>query len=120
MDDKQVLHYYLKRWRIDLRGKIDGLSEYQIRHPMTMTGTNLLGLIKHVGGVQLWYFGQCFDRPSARDNLPWMALDAEENADMWATETESTAEILDFWDFSAAHADATIEELDVHTVGEVP
>jgi hypothetical protein len=31
--------------------KLDGLSEYDARRPMTPTGTNLLGLVKHVGAV---------------------------------------------------------------------
>ncbi len=33
--------------------KLDGLSELDIRHPMAPTGTNLLGLVKHVAGVEL-------------------------------------------------------------------
>jgi hypothetical protein len=28
--------------------KLDGLSEYDIRRPLERTGTNLLGLIKHL------------------------------------------------------------------------
>jgi len=28
--------------------KLDGLSEYDFRRPLTATGTNLLGLVKHV------------------------------------------------------------------------
>ena len=28
--------------------KLDGLSEFDLRRPMTPTGTNLLGLVKHL------------------------------------------------------------------------
>ncbi|KOV89944.1 hypothetical protein ADL03_00610 [Nocardia sp. NRRL S-836] len=38
-------------------------SEYDVRRPLTPTGTNLLGLVKHAAGVELNYFGRVFDRP---------------------------------------------------------
>ena len=64
MDDKAILHSYLRTRRADLLGKLDGLSEYDVRRPMTPTGTNLLGLVKHVASVELGYFGEVFGRPS--------------------------------------------------------
>ena len=70
MDEKDTLHRYLRAQRTSLASKLDGLGEYEIRRPMTPTGTNLLGLVKHVASVQLGYFGGVFDRPSGRD-LPW-------------------------------------------------
>lgn len=54
MDDPQeTLHRYLRRRRAELLGKLDGLSEYDARRPMTASGTNLLGLVKHVASVEL-------------------------------------------------------------------
>jgi hypothetical protein len=44
MDDKAILHRYLRTRRADLLAKLDGLDEYDVRRPMTPTGTNLLGL----------------------------------------------------------------------------
>jgi len=39
--------------------KLEGLFEYDIRRPLTPTGTNLLGLIKHLQlpgrSMPLWY-----------------------------------------------------------------
>jgi Protein of unknown function (DUF664) len=35
--------------------KLDGLSEYDARRPLTPTGTNLLGLIKHLSIVEARY-----------------------------------------------------------------
>ena len=43
--------------------KLDGLSEYDVRCPLTATGTNLLGLIKHLAISESWYFGDVFGRP---------------------------------------------------------
>jgi hypothetical protein len=111
MDEvKATLHDYLRRQRAGLLGKLDGLDEYDIRCPMTPTGTNLLGLVKHVASVELGYFGEVFGRPSGRE-LPWSAEDAEPDADRWATADETREQIVELHRFSAAHSDATIEAL---------
>lgn len=83
MDDKATLLGYLRNRRADLLAKLDGLDEYDVRRPMTATGTSLLGLVKHVASVELGHFSEVFGRPSGLD-LPWLADDAEPEADMWA------------------------------------
>jgi uncharacterized damage-inducible protein DinB len=118
-DAKDDLHTYLKAARNALLWKVEGLSEYDARRPMTPTGTNLLGLLKHVASVAVGYFGDTFDR-SAGIELPWFAEDAEPNADMWVPAEESRAEILDLWQRAWAHADETIETLDLDAIGHVP
>ena len=62
-DQKQMLHRYLRNARGVLLWKLEGLSDYNIRRPMTPTGTNLLGLVKHCAGVECGYFGAAMDRP---------------------------------------------------------
>lgn len=120
MDEvKATLHDYLRRQRAGLLVKLDGLSEYDVRRPMTPTGTSLLGLVKHVASVELGYFSDVFGRPSGRE-LPWYADDAEPDGDMWATAEESRDEIVELHRFSAAHTDATIEALPLDAPGEVP
>jgi uncharacterized damage-inducible protein DinB len=118
-EEKATLHDYLRRRRSDLLGKLDGLSEYDVRRPMTPTGTSLLGLVKHVASVELGYFGETFGRPPGRD-LPWYADGEEPDGDMWATADESREEIIELHRFSAAHSDATIEALPLDAPGEVP
>jgi Protein of unknown function (DUF664) len=118
VDEKGALLEYLRRCRVALLAKLDGLGEYDVRRPMTPTGTNLLGLVKHVAYVQLGYFGEVFGRPSGRP-YPWDD-GGEEDADMWATADESREEVVELYRFSAAHADATIEALPLDAVGEVP
>ena len=81
---KTDLHRYLRTGREALLWKLDGLSEYDIRRPLVPSGTNLLGLIKHVASVEAGYFGDTFGRPFG-EPLPWLDDDAEPNADMWAT-----------------------------------
>ncbi|BFU46174.1 DinB family protein [Krasilnikovia sp. MM14-A1004] len=118
-DPKADLHQYLQAARDALLWKLDGLSEYDVRRPVVPTGTNLLGLVKHLAGVEAGYFGETFGRPFAQP-LPWMAVDAEPNADMWATAGESRAEITDLYRRVWAHADATIDALALDAIGRVP
>ncbi|MBT2531064.1 DinB family protein [Arthrobacter sp. ISL-48] len=119
MDDKDRLHHYLRVRRDDLLGKLNGLSEYDVRRPLTPTGTNLLGLVKHVASVELGYFGEVFGRPSGR-HLPWYDDDASPDADMWVTAAETREDIVELHRFAAAHSDATIEALPSDAPGVVP
>ena len=50
---------------------MDGLSEYDARRPVTPSGTNLLGLVKHPAGVEASYLGDCLGRP-APFRMPWV------------------------------------------------
>ncbi|MEU6742929.1 DinB family protein [Streptosporangium sandarakinum] len=118
-DPKSDLHRYLKVAREALVWKLDGLSEYDIRRPMTPTGTNLLGLVKHVAGTEAGYFGDVFGRPFP-EPLPWMEEGTEANADMWATSEESREEIVALYRRVWAHSDATIEALELDATGRVP
>ena len=115
---KSDLHRYLQQARDAVLWKLDGLSEYDIRRPMVRTGTNLLGLIKHLAGVEIGYFGDVFGRPSG-EPLPWLEKDAEPNADMWATADESRQQIVGLYRRAWVHSDATIEELTLDAVGHV-
>jgi hypothetical protein len=118
-EPKEDLHRYLQEARDAMLWKLDGLSEYDIRRPLTPTGTNLLGLIKHLASIELGYFGDTFDRPSG-ELLPWFDEGAEPNADMWAPPEESRDDIVSLYRRAWAHADATIESLALNAVGHVP
>jgi len=103
---KADLQRYLQVGRDALLWKLDGLSEYDCRRPMTPTGTNLLGLVKHVASVEAGYLGDIFG--------------AEANADMWATADESREDIVGLYGRVWANSDGTIETLELDTVGRVP
>ena len=86
---------------------------------MTPTGTNLLGVLKHVASVEVGYFTECMGRPTSIE-VPWFADDAEPNGDMYATAEESLEQVLAFADRCAAEADEAIEALDLDASGRVP
>jgi hypothetical protein len=117
-DAKSSLHSSLRTVREAMLSKLDGLSEYDIRRPLTPTGTNLLGLVKHLSIVEVTYFGETFGRPFPED-LRWWDEDPGENASMWATEDESRAEIVNCYRRAWAHADATINALALDAPGRV-
>jgi Protein of unknown function (DUF664) len=119
-DLKAELHRKLQASRDVMLAKLDGLSEYDRRRPMTQTGTNLLGLVKHLAGVEYAYLGESFGRP-APDPLPWYADGSVwEGADMWAAPGESSEYITGLYRQACAHGDATIAELGLDAPGSVP
>ena len=119
LDAKANLQHYLQYGREALVWKLDGLSEYDVRRPMTPTGTNLLGLLKHMAYVEMGYFGVTFGRPVA-EAQPWLDDEVELNADMWATAEESREDVLALYRRAWSHADATIEALPLEAAGRVP
>ena len=119
LTQKETLVKYLQQHRDALHWKLDGVSERDIRWPMTPTGTNLLGIVKHVASVEFGYFGEVFGRPSG-EPLPWFEDGAPDNADMWATADESRQSIVDLYHRVLVHTDRTIDEFDLDAPGFVP
>ncbi|MFE2464434.1 DinB family protein [Streptomyces mirabilis] len=114
---KDNLHGRLRRDRKALLWKLDGLSEYDARRPLTATGTNLLGLVKHVAIVEARYFGEVFDRPSPEPLPRWQDSDG---SDLWAAEDETRDQIIGFYRRTWEHSDATINDLPLDAPGHVP
>ena len=118
-DAKAVLHRYLRTGREAVLWKLDGVAEYDARRPMVRTGTNLLGLVKHLASVEAGYFGVVFDR-AFEEEMPWWEEGADPNADMWATADETREQIIDLYRRVWAHADDTVAALDLDSPGSVP
>jgi uncharacterized damage-inducible protein DinB len=105
------LHRYLQQSRESLLRCLDGLSEYDVRRPMTPTATNLLGIVKHVTGVELGYLGDCVGRP-APVRLPWYDDGSVwDGADMWAKPEETREYLIDLYRRAWQHSDESIEQL---------
>lgn len=117
-DLKAELMVGLHDSRAVMLAKLDGLSEYDRRRPLTPTGTNLLGLVKHLAGLEYGYLGESFGRP-APERPSWFRDDPWSEIDMWATPDESSDYIISVYQRACGHADATVEELDLHSAGRV-
>jgi hypothetical protein len=114
---KEYLHRQLKVTREALVWKLDGLSEYDIRRPLTVTGTNLLGLVKHLATWEVRYLGEIFDRPFPEPLPHWQDADG---SDLWVTQDETREQVIGFYRRAWNHADATINELPIDALGHVP
>ncbi|MEV0738846.1 DinB family protein [Streptomyces sp. NPDC050549] len=113
---------YLQEARDALLWKLDGLPEYDFRRPPTPTGTNLLGLVKHVACVELGYLGDTFGRPFFGGEPPswWYTEESEPNSGMWATAGEARELIVGLYRQAWEHSDSTITALPLDAVGRVP
>ena len=117
---KAELHSKLRDSRATMLAKLDGLSEYDRRRPMTPTGTNLLGLVKHLAGLEYGYLGESFGRP-APETLAWFADGSVwDGADMWARPEETSEYLTGLYRRACAHADETIAALGLDAPGSVP
>lgn len=117
--EAHLLLRYLQAARDAVVWKLEGLSPTDQRRPLTPTGTNLLGMVKHLAGVELGYFGAVLARPVA--DLPaWMDEEDVPNVDMFATAQESGADILALYRRAWANTDAAVGELGLDGTGAVP
>jgi Protein of unknown function (DUF664) len=115
---KTYLHDELREIRAALLWKLDGLSEYDARRPLTSTGTNLLGLVKHRAYSDARYLGEVFARPLA--GIPrWDEESAWKN-EHWATQDETQEDIVALYRRVWEHTDATINALPIDAPGRVP
>ena len=114
------LQRYLQASRETLLRSLDGLPEYDIRRPVTPNGTNLLGLVKHLVGIELGYLGDSVGRPSPVA-LPWNEDGSVwENGDMWAKADESRDYLTGLYRTAWRHTDESIAELGLDAPASVP
>jgi uncharacterized damage-inducible protein DinB len=111
--EKESLKAALDRHRDAVLWKLSGLGDDDLRRPMVPSGTNLLGLVKHLAAVEYGWFCETFGR--ATEPLPFD--DDDENADLRARADETTDDILAFYARARAAADAVIAELDMEDTG---
>jgi len=117
-EPKETLKRYLTSLHEAVRWKVDGLGERDLRRPLTPTGTNILGVVKHLASVELDYVA-LFGQPHGIA-LPWNEEDAEDNADMWATADQSREFVLELYESALEHSLRTVDEVPLDTERQVP
>lgn len=104
------LQRYLQQARDSLVRSLEGLPEHDVRRPFTPTGTNLLGIVKHLVGVEVGYLVESVGREAPV--LPWNEDGSVwEGADMWARADESREWILGLYRTAWQLSDASIATL---------
>ena len=81
------LRAFLDFHRATLLWKVEGLSKQELSRPLTPSGTNLLGMVKHLAFVERYWFGIFF----AGLDLPMPGSDEDPDAD-WRIEPDETVE----------------------------
>lgn len=116
LDPKAVLTRYFNMAHEAILWKLEGVSDYDVRRPLTPTGTSLLGLVKHLTWVEFGYFGPTFDREAdfAMPERPGP------NGDMYAAADETREDIVGMFRRTWSNAQATIAALELHSEGHVP
>jgi hypothetical protein len=105
------LHRYLQEARDSVVRSMDGLGEYDVRRPLVPSGTNLLGVVKHLTGIELSYLGTCVGR-TPPVVLPWVEDGSIwDSADMWATADQSRDYLLDLYRTAWRHSDESLATL---------
>jgi Protein of unknown function (DUF664) len=111
---------YLQEGRDSVLRALDGLSEYDARRPLVPSGTNLLGLVKHLAGIELGYLGRCVGRPSPVA-LPWEDDGSVwEGADLWATPDQSRGYLVALYRTAWRHSDESLATLPLDAPAAVP
>jgi uncharacterized damage-inducible protein DinB len=111
--EKESLQVSLDRHRDAVLWKLEGLGDADLCKPMTPTGTNLLGLVKHLAAVEYGWFCTTFGRPT--EPLPFDENDRD--ADLHVRPDETTQGILAFYARARAASDQTIAELNLEDTG---
>ena len=105
------LRHYLQASRDAVVRSLEGLSEYDARRPLVPSGTNLLGLVKHLTGIELGYLGASVGRPSPVP-LPWEDDGSVwEGADMWATPDQTRDHLLGLYRRAWQHSDESLASI---------
>lgn len=120
-EPKAALRHYLQQNRDALLWKMEGLSQRELRMPRTPTGTNLIGIVKHMANVEIGYFGDTFGRewPTPEERISDEQSEADPQADWYATGSETCDGIMDLYRRVWQFADTTIEELPLDAPGRV-
>jgi Protein of unknown function (DUF664) len=109
-DEKSTLHASLKRYRTVVLWKLDDLDDAQLRWPAVPSGTNLLGLIKHLAGVEYQWFSETYGYPTE-------PLEQDPVRDMNAQSDESATDIVEFYRRACVASDQVIGEHDLDDLG---
>ena len=106
--EKQILSAFLDQQREVVLWKLDGLTDDQLRQPITPGGLYLLGLVKHLATGEYYWLCDLFGRPSEPRSLAAsddVQLDPGDTADS----------VLGYYTRARTASDQAIVELDLDT-----
>ena len=112
--EKEMLAAWLDYERDTLLWKIDGVSDEDLRRPMVPSGTSLLGIVKHLGWVEMSWFQRTFLGNDYDPAPPWS--EADPDADFRIEADESTKDVVDFYRDQCRRSREILAEADVEAL----
>lgn len=104
--ERQILSAFLDQQRDVVVWKLAGLSDDQLRQRVRPGGMYLLGLVKHLAGVEYYYLCEMFGRPAEPASLA-----AADHAEVDPGET--TDSVLSYYARARAAADQAMSEVEL-------
>ena len=121
MDElKDTLKTYLGHSRGALPWKVEGLSDKDLTRPMVGSGTNLLGLIQHLGFTEYGYFVRCLGFAVNDRHYDTLVENPNDSADMWVAATIECHEVPAFYQRAIEAANRNIAMLPLDAPATVP
>jgi hypothetical protein len=89
--EREVVNWLLEYQRYVLLRKVDGISEQEAWMTIASSDLNLLGLVRHLAGVEQYWFGHVF--LGLNETLPWDDPD-DRDRDFHPLEGDTLADAL--------------------------
>jgi uncharacterized damage-inducible protein DinB len=115
---KEIMVRYLQTLRDAALWKLEGVSDYDVRRPLVPSGSNLLGIVKHLAWCELGYFTQSFGREMPVPDL-WSQEGVDPHADLWVPADESRQDVIDLYLMSQSEAAQTFAAKELDSEGRV-
>lgn len=108
--EKETLLAYLNNNRAIVEWKLSDLANDDARRPMVESGTNLIGLVKHLAWVERYWFEEVFSGTT----VPYPAeFEDDPEADLRATAADTIASVVALYESHVDLVNEIIDEADV-------
>ncbi len=118
--EREISLAYLREARGEVLRAVHGVDEYEARRPLTRSGTNLLGIVKHLAIVEHDYVATRAGYSEVIAPRWDVAADQADNFDLWLTADESAAEIIDYYLAVARNTERAAADLPADATVTVP
>ncbi len=119
-NEREMLEGFLDFYRAIIVRKLDGVNEAEARTIRTPSGMSLLGLVRHLAGVELWWFVDVL--ADTRPSYFWSEADeaSDRDCDWKPTPSETVASVLDMYDAACVVARASAVEFALDDIVQRP
>jgi len=100
-NEKDSLAGFLDFYRGVIERKLDGLSLTDATRPLTPTGLSCLGIVRHLGWVEYYWFRHCF---AGEDVVPPPREEGDNAVQFRVGSDETVDSVLDFYKSESSHS----------------